>query len=218
MSGRGSPRAARPGAAAGFTLLEVMVALAILAMSLMAVSDVVSGALRNHARARELDVATLLARAKMAELEDHYEADGFRDTDETQEGTFEDDGHPEIRWKADVIAPDMQDGGQGLCSRLLGEFAPQQLLGAAAGTSSSTSASSSSPGAGSSGGPTTGASPQGLAMAAAVQQQCTQLAQDVRKGVREVRLEIAWGSVRTTESFTVVTHLVVLQTGKAATP
>ena len=36
----------------GFTLLEVMVALAILAASLVAISEVAGGALRNHVRAR----------------------------------------------------------------------------------------------------------------------------------------------------------------------
>ena len=53
----------------GFTLLEVMVALAILATSLLAISDVVAGALRNQVRARNLALAALLARGKMAALE-----------------------------------------------------------------------------------------------------------------------------------------------------
>ena len=58
-------RARAPRDGAGFTLLEVMVALAVLAMSLTAVSDVVGGALQNHLRARQLEVATMLARAKL---------------------------------------------------------------------------------------------------------------------------------------------------------
>ena len=39
-------------------------ALAVLALSLTAVSDVVGGALRNHVRARQLEVATMLARGQ----------------------------------------------------------------------------------------------------------------------------------------------------------
>ena len=60
----------------GFTLLEVMVALAILATSLLALSDVVGGALRNHVRARDLELAALLARGKMAEVEGRTDAEG----------------------------------------------------------------------------------------------------------------------------------------------
>ncbi len=89
----------------GFTLLEVMVALAILAGALVATSDIVSGALRNHVRAQHLEVATLLARGKMASLEEHYEWKGFRITDEDDEGTFEGDGHPEVRWQLAVKVP-----------------------------------------------------------------------------------------------------------------
>jgi general secretion pathway protein I len=175
----------------GFTLLEVMVALAILASALLAVSEIVSGALRNHGRARDLDVATLLARGKMVDLEEKYKADGFRDTDESDEGTFDEEGHPEIRWTAEVVAPKADD----LCTRLLGDLLPE-------GGEEDAPAD---------GGPTAGASPQGLAMEGIIQQQCALLSQDVQKGVREVRLTVAWGTEAAPESFTVVTHLVELQ-------
>ena len=42
-------------------------------------------------RARQLEVATLLARGKMVELESEYERKGFRDFDEGEEGTFEEE-------------------------------------------------------------------------------------------------------------------------------
>ncbi|HYG67221.1 MAG TPA: type II secretion system protein [Anaeromyxobacteraceae bacterium] len=175
----------------GFTLLEVMVALAILASAMLAISEVVSGALRNHERARDLDVATLLARGKMVDLEEKYRTEGFRDTDETDEGTFEEEGHPEFRWTAEVVAPKADD----LCTRLLGELLPGADPDAEAED----------------GGPAQGASAAGLASGGIIQQQCALLVQDVQKGVREVRLTVAWGPEARRESFTVVTHLVELR-------
>ena len=53
----------------GFTLLEVMVALALLAAAFMALADLGGNALRNYGYARDLTAATLLARGKMVELE-----------------------------------------------------------------------------------------------------------------------------------------------------
>ena len=50
--------AARPGG--GFTLLEVLIALTVLAGSLLAISDLAGNAIRNYAYARDLSVATLL--------------------------------------------------------------------------------------------------------------------------------------------------------------
>jgi len=89
----------------GFTLLEVMVSLAILAMSLVAAFDVVGGALRNHERTRHLELATLLARGKLIEVEARFEEDGFRDFEESEDGTFEEEGHPEVAWSVKTVKP-----------------------------------------------------------------------------------------------------------------
>ena len=53
----------------GFTLLEVVVALAILGVSLMAIFDINAQAVAKHVYAKKLTVATLLARSKMIDLE-----------------------------------------------------------------------------------------------------------------------------------------------------
>ena len=52
-------------------------ALAVLAGALMAVADLSGSALRNFGYARDLSVATLLARGKMAEMEEKYEDTGL---------------------------------------------------------------------------------------------------------------------------------------------
>jgi general secretion pathway protein I len=57
--------------AEGFTLLEVMIAVAILSIGLVAIFSSEVGAMNIGNRARRTDMATLLARCKMAELEEH---------------------------------------------------------------------------------------------------------------------------------------------------
>jgi general secretion pathway protein I len=81
----------------GFTLLEVMVALAIMAGVILTVISSFNYHLSIVTRDREETTALLLARAKLEELElgkeDELQA--------VQEGTFAPD-HPEISWKAEV--------------------------------------------------------------------------------------------------------------------
>ena len=60
-----------------FTLLEVMVAVAILAIALTAIFSSQAGAIRVASRARFTTTATLLARCKMAEIEEQTLRDGL---------------------------------------------------------------------------------------------------------------------------------------------
>jgi general secretion pathway protein I len=205
----------------GFTLLEVMVALAILAMSLVAAFDVVGGALRNHERTRHLELATLLARGRLIEVEAKFEEDGFRDFDESADGTFEEEGHPEVAWSVKTIKPTIELGAEGVVKALTGaDGGLEGLLGLAPG------ALGGQDGAGkAAGGPTTSAMAglQGAgglaggvgasAALAAIQGQLTVLGEEIKKGVREVRLTVSWKEGAREESFTVVTHLVVLVPG-----
>src|SRR5262249_13241426 len=57
--------------ARGFTLLEVMVAVAILGLGLTAILSAQAGAFASAAHARHVSVATGLARCKMSEVEEH---------------------------------------------------------------------------------------------------------------------------------------------------
>jgi general secretion pathway protein I len=184
----------RRGARHGFTLLEVMVALAILAGSLVAISEIVSGALRNHVRARHVDVATLLARGKMTELEVEFERIGFKDLDQSDEGTFEAQGHPEVRWHLEVRRPRLELGPDAVLAALTGGQKLQDLL------------------------PPADAAPQlapfQAAMSASLQGVLTRVGEQLKKSVREVRLTVSWQDGRAEERFTVVTHLVVTEPGE----
>ncbi|HSN90913.1 MAG TPA: type II secretion system protein [Anaeromyxobacteraceae bacterium] len=184
----------------GFTLLEVMVALAILAAGLVGISELVGGAMRNHARAKQLEVATLLARGKMAEIEDHYEEEGFRDFDEADDGTFDDEGHPEVSWALEVKKPTVDLGGTAACRAFLGGGEIADLLGAAAPSAQ--------------GEPAAGPSPLAAAMEGYVKQQCALFGETLKKSLREARLTVSWRDGKAQESFRVVTLLAVIQPRK----
>lgn len=70
----------------GFTLLEVMVAVAILGLGLTAILSAQAGAVSGAAHARHMSVAVGLARCKMSELEEHLFRDGFQELDEADSG------------------------------------------------------------------------------------------------------------------------------------
>jgi len=95
-----SPRRARRG----FTLLEVLVAVAILGLGLTAILSAQAGAFASAAHARDISLATGLLRCKMNEVEEHLFKEGFQDTDETGAGPCcEGDDTPNMRcvWRAD---------------------------------------------------------------------------------------------------------------------
>jgi general secretion pathway protein I len=79
-------------AAAGFTLLEVMIALAILGMSLTIISGSQQNSIRAANRAKWMSVAVMLARYKMVDVEDTLFEEGFSDFEENEEGDFDEEG------------------------------------------------------------------------------------------------------------------------------
>lgn len=102
--------------AAGFSLLEVVIAMGILAVSLSALLAVNASNLDSTARARDITVASLLARSKMIDLERELMDEGFPEGDTSDEGNFADEGRPEIKWKASITRVEITlDGLSGLC-------------------------------------------------------------------------------------------------------
>ena len=81
----------------GFTLLEVMVSLAIMAGVILTVLGSVNYHLGIIATERDNTALTLLARYRMAELEQ---------APSKGEGTFA-PSHPELSWKADLVPADL---------------------------------------------------------------------------------------------------------------
>lgn len=83
----------------GFTLVEVMLALAILGLSLVVLVRSIAGSITAANDSFYMGIATDLARAKMYDIEEHLLDEGFKETEEEEEGDFSDDGWPNIKWK-----------------------------------------------------------------------------------------------------------------------
>lgn len=91
-----------PGKSRGFSLLEVVIALAILAMSLTVLLESQSASVRNAGRSRELTIATLLARSKMVDIEQELFDEGFVTGDSEDDGDFEEEGYSSVKWASKV--------------------------------------------------------------------------------------------------------------------
>jgi general secretion pathway protein I len=215
----------------GFTLLEVMIALAILSFGLVALSDLNGGAVQMYAYARRATEATLLLRGKMLDLEELLTKDGFRDFDDEKKGTFEDDGAPDFTWRAEILRPHVQLDAGGLLGMLgLGD---QKKAGGSGSAGAGSGGLSGALGAaagllrGGAGGPTAGLAPGGGLLsgglaaagpfAGLIQGQATGFLETIKKSVREVRVTVTWKDGRLERSISASQQVVILpeSVGKA---
>jgi general secretion pathway protein I len=209
----------------GFTLLEVMISLAILAVSLVALSGLNGGAVNMEAYARRATEATLLLRSKMNDVEEELHKDGFSDFDDEKHGSFEEEGGPDYAWRAEILKPDVQLDA----SQLLG------IMGLSPNKPAGSSSGSSSMGPG----PSSSTLTQGLAGAAAgmgmkaqggaaaalaggplagiLQGQATGFIETLKKSVREVRITVSWRDGKEERTISASQILVILpeSVGKA---
>jgi general secretion pathway protein I len=98
--------------AKGFTLLEVMLALAVLAVGLIALVGMTTRDAGASYRAKLLSIATGLARSKMYDVEEELLHTGFQDTAEHMEGDFSDDGQPKFKWSAEIEKVYLPEAGE----------------------------------------------------------------------------------------------------------
>lgn len=101
---------------AAFTLLEVMVAIAILAICLSAVFSAEAGSVRMAHRARKMGLATLLARCKMGEIEEQIAKDGLPAIFDSGSDNCCEDGEIDgftCKWELEpIVMPDTMFGGE----------------------------------------------------------------------------------------------------------
>lgn len=90
--------------ARGFTLVEVMLALAILGMALVVLVRSVAGNIATAQDSFYMGIATDLARGKMYDLEEDLLQEGFQETEQEVEGDFSEEGWKNVTWKA-LIEP-----------------------------------------------------------------------------------------------------------------
>lgn len=91
----------------GFTLLEVMLALALMGLGLVVLMKSAANNISTSEDAHMMGIATDLARGKMYDIEEILLKDGFTDTDQSQESEkcFEDEGWPTVCYSYRVEEP-----------------------------------------------------------------------------------------------------------------
>ncbi len=79
-----------------------MVAIGILALSLVTLIRITTNNVRATLHARMLTSATFLARTRMADIEDQILEEGFVDNDQEDAGDFSDQGQSGMRWTSKI--------------------------------------------------------------------------------------------------------------------
>jgi general secretion pathway protein I len=202
-------RAPRSG---GFTLLEVMIGLALLGLSLTVVIKSAAGNIFNTQQAHMMGVVTDLARAKMYDIEEKLLKDGFTDTNQSEEGkTFEEEGWESVRYSYKVEEVELPNFDQ-----LQALAQCNKAAGSAAGSGSAVDEDCFSNstvggmlqqfgGLGGAGGAGSGSADVGAAAGAAfVQGQYAMFQQILKVSIRKVTLTVQWEVMGSERDMTVV--------------
>jgi general secretion pathway protein I len=99
----------------GFTLLEVVIAMTIMVLAFASILAVENNSIQATIRAKEMNIATMLARGKMIELEYEVEGKTFDEVRKENGGTFE-APYESYSWKTEIKEikfPNMSFGGGG---------------------------------------------------------------------------------------------------------
>ncbi len=217
-TGRGPRRRARVrralpdrDRASGFTLLEVMVAVAILGITLVSIFSAEAGAIRMAGRARLLTTASLLARCKMGEIEEEIMRTGLpavssQGADECCEGG-EVEGF-DCEWEISrVVLPDQMAAG--------GEEGGEDPLGGLLGGGGADGAPPAMPSADQmlSGSMMAGGS--GMISQIAMQFVLPVLKPSIEDQVRRATVTVRWHEGTGTQEFDVVQYIVAEQLNEA---
>jgi general secretion pathway protein I len=208
----------------GFTLLEVMISLAILAVALVALSGLNGGAVAMHAYGRRATEATLLLRGKMLDVEEELQKNGFSDFDDEKHGDFGEDATPGYAWSAEILKPEVK-------------LDPAQLLGLVGGGGQGQTGQAKSGGIGGAASALAGAllggpglpqygAAQGGALASmlagpiggVLQTQATTFIETLKKSVREIRLTVSWPDGKERRTVSASQIVVILPEAVGQTP
>lgn len=175
--------------ARGYTLMEVMVALAILAMSLTVLLGTQASAARMSDRANQMALAALLARSKMIDIEHELldpNGTGLPEMEDTMRGDFRDEGFDNMDWEALIEVIEITDEAQESFNAQIYE----QLFGA-----------------GDSGGALAGATGVSSFMPM-IMSMVPQIMNDVASRARKVTLTVAWEEGKREMTLTVQQYVV----------
>lgn len=85
---------------AGFTLLEVIIAMTIMVLAFTAILSVESGGISAAEKTHQVNIVAMLARNKMIETEYAIEGKTFDEVKKDDGGAFE--GYPDFRWTSEI--------------------------------------------------------------------------------------------------------------------
>lgn len=171
-----------------FSLLEVMVAMAILSIGLVSLLQVQSRSAQLAMEARELTVATMLARSKLYDCQHDLLKKGFSIGDYDEEGNFDDDGYPKYYWECHAYAPEMPTGDG------VGDMSAASSMLSSNGAGGTADAAGAMPGA-----------DMGMQMLGPVIQQMASVMKD---SIRELVIIVRWGEGADRQELRVATHLI----------
>jgi general secretion pathway protein I len=184
----------------GFTLMEVMVALALLGLGLVVLIKSAANNINAAEQAHMMGIATDLARGKMYDIEEKLLKEGFTDTDQSQTDLkpFDEEGWPNIfySYKVEVVEmPDfdqLQAMAQGKGSAAGSAFGSGSAYGSAFGSDALGGFQNSALGGmlgmfGGAKGGITGAQGANL-----IQNQYSMFQQILKVSVRKVTLTVSW--------------------------
>lgn len=203
----------------GFTLLEVMVAVAMLALAITAMAAINANSFEASNYARGITVATLLARSKMLDLEQEIQKDGFGSNEKTFDGDFSEEGFPGVTWRAvarpvDIDITPLVEGFLG--GKISPESLPTQMqtfMGALNGTS--VGADGTLPDAALEE-QVQGGDLAKLLGGGQVETIFKQISETLGNSIREISLEITWGRGLDEETVKFVQYLTT--TGRLSAP
>lgn len=122
-----SKSATRGGA--GFTLLEVLVAVAILSITLTSLLSSQIASMRATDQARRLSSVAFLAEGQLIEIEWQLKHDGWATDDQTFEGDFAEDGWPDVEYVCVVDLIEMPDYNELMEAKQSAETDDEDSLG-----------------------------------------------------------------------------------------
>jgi len=181
----------------GFTLVETMIALAILAIGLGMMLRSTASNIFAAQRAQMMTSAVNLARGKMYDIEETLVTDGFPEMDQTDEGTFSEEGWAQISWKSEVVKIELPD------------MSTLQGMGGQEGAESATGAPAAPAGGGLLGGMlggVGGTDPNSMAGAGIMGTYYTLIADVLKDAIRKVTLTVSYDVAGDHESMVVTCY------------
>jgi general secretion pathway protein I len=164
-----------------------MVAMAILTLGLVSLLQVQARSAEMAIAAREMTVATMLARGKLYDCQTDLLKKGFSVGDYDESGNFDDEGYPTFFWECHAYKPDMPTGegvgDMGSAASALGMGASSDAAGAAAPAGAE----------------------MGMGMIAPVLQQMASVLGD---SIREMVVIVRWGAGVDQQELRVTTHVI----------